>query len=163
MEKAVHVNSRIHRRRYAATLCPGVRSCAPGANAAHRKDRQADRPRRGDDQPANCSTNPTRTSHRTEDFRHCTNPRTAVFHPPVLAVWTGGTLPPRVHRARQDFLLPLPKGGCHVQGLSVPIGKRSRLCTLGEPVQPPPTPPNDRPLLEEHRSRRLVHWGSPPR
>ncbi|KAH0817242.1 hypothetical protein GEV33_005550 [Tenebrio molitor] len=113
MEKAVHVNSKIHRRRYAATLCPGVRSCAPEANAAHRKDRQADRPRSGADQPANRSTNPTRTSHRTEDFRHCTNPRTAVFHPPVLAVWTGGTLPPRVHRARQDFLLPLPKGGCH--------------------------------------------------
>jgi hypothetical protein len=86
----------------------------PGRVAAHRKDRQADRPRSGADQPANHPTNPTRTSHRTEDFRHCTNPRTAVFHPPLLAVWTGGILPPRVHRARQDFLLPLPKGGCHV-------------------------------------------------
>jgi hypothetical protein len=35
----------------------------------------------------------------------------------------------------------------------VPVGKRPRLCTLGEPVQPPPTPPNDRPLPEkpDHR------------
>jgi hypothetical protein len=76
--------------------------------------------------------------------------------PPVLAVWTGGTLPPRVHRARQDFLLPLPKGGCHVQGLSVPIGKRPRLCTLREPVQLPPIPPNDRPLPEESDHRPHV-------
>jgi hypothetical protein len=35
----------------------------------------------------------------------------------------------------------------------VSVGKRPRLCTLGEPVQPPPTPPNDRPLPEkpDHR------------
>jgi predicted aspartyl protease len=35
----------------------------------------------------------------------------------------------------------------------VSVGKRLRLCTLGEPVQPPPTPPNDRPLPEkpDHR------------
>jgi hypothetical protein len=154
--QVVSETARAHRRRHAATLCPRIGSCAPGANAAHRKTRQADRPRRGADQPADHSTNPTRTNHRTEDLRRDTSPRTAVFHPPVLAVWTGGTLPPRVHRARQDFLLPLPKRRCHVEGLPVSTGKRPRLCTLGEPVQPPPTPPNDRPLPEQSDHRPHV-------
>jgi hypothetical protein len=55
--QVVSETARAHRHRYAATLCPRVGSCAPGANAAHRKTRQADRPRRGADQPADHSTN----------------------------------------------------------------------------------------------------------
>jgi hypothetical protein len=69
---------------------------------------------------------------------------------------TDGTLPSRVHRTREDLLLPLPKGRCHVQGMPVPIGKRPRPCALGETVQPPPTPPNDRPLPEEPDHRPHV-------
>jgi hypothetical protein len=38
----------------------------------------------------------------------------------------------------------------------VSTGKRPRLCTLGEPVQPPPTPPNDRPLPEQSDHRPHV-------
>jgi hypothetical protein len=69
---------------------------------------------------------------------------------------TDGTLPLRVHRTREDLLLPLPKGRCHVQGMPVPIGKRPKPCALGETVQPPPTPPNDRPLPEEPDHRPHV-------
>jgi transposase InsO family protein len=39
----------------------------------------------------------------------------------------------------------------------VSTGKRPRLCTLGEPVQPPPTPPNDRPLPEQSDHRPHVN------
>ncbi|KAJ3628630.1 hypothetical protein MTP99_015926 [Tenebrio molitor] len=134
-------------------ISPGTGNSAPGTNTAHRKGRQASRSRRSTDQPADPSTNPTGTSRRPKELHRSTDPRTAALHPPVLAVWTVRTFPSRVHRAREDLLLPLPKGRGHVKGLPVSVGKRPRLCTLGEPVQPPPTPPNDRPLPEkpDHR------------
>jgi hypothetical protein len=54
------------------------------------------------------------------------------------------------------FSAPVAERRVSCQGLSMPIGKCSRLCTPGEPEQPPPTPPNDRPLPEESDHRPHV-------